>query len=72
MKTHKSGKITLTKQESDFLEELIQETGVELWSPNGEKRLSSAYGDFRVYDYDFSNEREYQTIAGALTYLTKE
>lgn len=73
MKIHPSGRITLTKEEEDFLSDLCTELGVEIWNPDCTKRLISHYGDPRVCEYhDPLHGKEYKTFAGALTALTKE
>lgn len=73
MKIHESGKITLTKEEENFLQNLTAETGIELWNPECTKRLTNSYDDLKVCPFeDPLHGKVYRTMAGALTYLTKE
>ena len=73
MKIHASGRITLTQQEEDFLQELTYGLGIELWNGECTLRLIASGGDIRLCEYHNPlHGKEYKTFAGALTALTKE
>lgn len=73
MKIHASGRITLTQQEENFLEELMYNTGIEIWDAGCTQRLIMGNDGVRLCEYhDPLHGKEYKTFAGALTALTKE
>lgn len=73
MKVHESGRITLTQQEEDFLQDLMCNTGVEIWNGECSQRLVMGSDGVKLCPYDNPlHGKEYKTFAGALTALTKE
>jgi hypothetical protein len=73
MRIHESGRITLTPQEENFLEELMYNTGIEIWNASCNQRLLYGGNGIRLCEYhDPLHGKEYKTFAGALTALTKE
>ena len=73
MKVHASGRITLTQQEEEFLEDLMCNTGIEIWNGGCSQRLLLGSDGPKLCEYqDPLHGKEYKTFAGALTALTKE
>lgn len=73
MKVRNDGQVTLTKQEEEFLIDLIANTGIEIWNGSCTLRIVGSVGDgVRVCPYhDPLHGQEYKTVQGAINNLIR-
>lgn len=74
MKVRNDGQVTLTKQEEEFLIDLIANTGIEIWNSSCTKRILGSMSDDGVKVCPYDNPlhgQEYKTVQGAINNLIR-
>jgi hypothetical protein len=68
--------MTITSEQEDFIEELLNETGFEIWNAECTHRLSTFAHSRRFAVFEKSDPlhalQEYDTFRGAINFLLKQ